>query len=267
MRRRRLLVVLAAVGVLLGSLLAPTNEPPAAAHNSPWGWWACTQRAKLANGPLKIGHANLPVDGSGDGVSNSFRNRLADATSRLNSALLANTPYSYGAVYVGQVPYYPGTAAHVVVRYESLEEGVLGRANVSPSCATVHGTRVDLANAISVQIAIRSDWFTQADSRRALWESCPASGYSPAYTCSKVFDFGSVMLHELGHAVGLAHPRQTDQHVNGTAPSTVMALADCAVVLDQATMCQAQDSAGSNQYRSHRRTFHSWDLQSIDAGY
>ena len=206
------------------------------------------------------------MDGTGDGVSNSFRGRLADATARLNGAIVAHTPYSNGAIYVGQVPYYPGGAAHVVVRYESLEAGLLGRANMSPSCTDVHGTRVDLANAISIQIAVRSDWFTQADDRRALWESCPNSSYSPVYTCSKVFDFGSVIMHELGHAVGLAHPRQTDDHVHGYNPGPVMTLADCGIVLDQATMCQAQDSSGSNQYRTHRRTFHSWDTASIDGG-
>jgi hypothetical protein len=59
----------------------------------------------------------------------------------------------------------------------------------------------------------------------------------------------------------------TDDHVYGYDPGPVMALAECAVVLDQATMCQAGDSAGANHYRSHRRTFHASDYASIDAGY
>ena len=264
----RCVAFLGALALAVAVLLVPLPSiDQASAHSEPYGWWACTQRDKLQNGPLKIGHSNLPVNGTGDGVLNSFCNRLADDTARLNTALLANTPYSYGATYVGQVPFNPGGAAHVVVTYGTLGPGVLGFTDAGPCSNSVHGTRVDLAQAIRITIAIRSDWFTQDDSRRALWESCPTSGYSPAYTCSKIYDFASVMLHELGHSVGLAHPSQTDDHIYGHHPASVMTLADCAVVLDQATMCQAQDSAGSNAYRTHRRTFHNWDLLSIDAGY
>lgn len=132
---------------------------------------------------------------------------------------------------------------------------------------SVHGTKVNFSNVITVDLAIRSDWFTQDNSRRALWEGCPSRGYTPTYTCSKVQDAGSVMLHEFGHAIGLAHPRQTDIHIYGVAPNQVMSIAKCGVVLDQATMCQASDAPGGGQYRTHRRTLDTWDTSSIAASF
>lgn len=113
---------------------------------------------------------------------------------------------------------------------------------------------------VYIDIAVRSDWFTQDNSRRAYWEGCPSRGYVPAYTCSKTMDAGSVMLHELGHSIGLAHPSQTDAHVGGG--STAFSIAKCGVVNDQATMCQAANS-GSPQYRTHRRTLDTWDTTSL----
>jgi hypothetical protein len=243
--------------------------PGADAHDVKYGYWACTQQSKLASGALTVGWDNLPGDGSGDGVVNSFRDRLADATSALSTALKSRNPWGSGLTYVGQVSSNPRYWPNIVFRYTSLEPGALGRTNVSPSGCdnSVHGSIVNLAESISVDLAVRSDWFTQDNSRRALWEACPSNGYVPAYTCSKEHDAGSVILHELGHGIGLAHPRQTDQHIYGYAPNQVMALAKCGVVLDQATMCQAGDAAGGGRYRTHRRTLHSWDTSSIAAAY
>lgn len=114
---------------------------------------------------------------------------------------------------------------------------------------------------VSVQINTRPDWFSQDDSRRAYWESC--TGFS-GYTCSKRQDVGSVMLHELGHTIGLAHPSHVASSGHG---GNAMTLAKCAVVKDQATICQGHDAAGSGVHRTHRRTLDGWDITSIQYHY
>lgn len=163
---------------------------------------------------------------------------LSDAVLAWNGPILSSGGQPHGMTYVGET--YPGNTAQVLVMVRSLDAGQLGLTIISPSsCEAVHGTKVNMGIPVVVHLATRNDWFTQDNSRRSLWEGCPGSGYSPTYTCSKTQDVGSTITHELGHVLGLAHPRQTDQHVNGTAPSTVMSLAKCAVANDQATMCQA----------------------------
>ena len=238
-------------------------------HTSgPYGYWGCTQRAKTTVSPLRVGFltGDLPVDGSGDGVINSFTARLADATSRLNSAIKNSGGQPHGASYVGLAT--NSSALAIRVRVEALPSGALGQAAVSPaSCTVVHGSKVNLASLTVISLATRSDWFTQDDSRRALWESCPSNGYLPTYTCSKVYDVGSVITHELGHAIGLAHPSQTQAHVSLSGVVNVMALAKCSVVLDQATMCQSADATGGGVYRSHRRTFDAWDTSSVSRAF
>lgn len=240
----------------------------AEAHVDPYGYWGCTQRTKTSISPLRVGFlpGDLPVNGNGDGVINSFTARLSDATSRLNAAMTNQGGQPYGASYVGLVP--NSWALAVRVRSEVLPSGALGLATVNPSsCTVVHGAKVNLASLTVVSLATRSDWFVQDDFRRVLWESCPTSGYLPTYTCSKVYDAGSVMLHELGHAIGLAHPSQTQTHVSLSGVVDVMALAKCSVVLDQATMCQSGDAPGGGAYRSHRRTLDAWDTTSVSRAF
>ncbi|GAB3129195.1 hypothetical protein GCM10027056_30710 [Glaciibacter psychrotolerans] len=221
-------------------------------------------RSQTAKSSITVGFntGDLPANGAGDGVTNSFKNRLSDAVLAWNGPILSSGGQPHGMTYVGET--YPGNTAQVLVMVRSLDAGQLGLTIISPSsCEAVHGTKVNMGIPVVVHLATRNDWFTQDNSRRSLWEGCPGSGYSPTYTCSKTQDVGSTITHELGHVLGLAHPRQTDQHVNGTAPSTVMSLAKCAVANDQATMCQAGDAAGSGIYRTHRRTLDNWDLNSL----
>lgn len=80
-----------------------TIMPSASAHNDPYGNWGCTQRAKTASSPLKIGFlpGDLPADGTGDGVSNSFKNRLSDATAVISATVTGPGAQPYGASYMG----------------------------------------------------------------------------------------------------------------------------------------------------------------------
>lgn len=249
------------VGAVIGMLVVVLSAvgQPAEAHDLPYGYWQCTQATKLASAPVRVGFTNLPVDGTGDGVKNSFRDRGAVATGHLSTVLAANNPTGRGLKWVGQVT--SSNTAHIAFRTStSLPPGALALTGAA-GCTTMHAPiKTAFPGSVYIDIAVRSDWFTQDDSRRAYWELCPDRDYAPAYTCSKTIDAGSVMLHELGHAIGLAHPSQTDAHLGGG--TTAFTIAKCGVVNDQATMCQAADS-GAPQYRTHRRTLEFWDTTSL----
>ncbi|QKJ18957.1 hypothetical protein [Microbacterium hominis] len=72
------------------------------------------------------------------------------------------------------------------------------------------------------------------------------------------------MLHELGHAIGLSHPRQVTEEGHG---ADAMAAGDCYLTLDQATMCQARVLGSGGIYRTHRQILHSYDFTSISYQY
>ena len=237
----------------------------AEAHDIRYGYWNCDQASKLVNGPVRAGYlSELPVDGYGDNATNSFRDRARDAIGRMSSALAAESPSGNGLQWVGQVS--STNTAHIAFRYRSLPEGsnTVGITRVPASCTVVHGTQSAMPGTVYIDLNVRTDWFTQGDNRRAWWEGCPSRATDASYTCTKRLDAGSVMTHEVGHAIGLAHPRQVDAHI-GSGNNT-LTLADCSDPFDQATMCQAGDASPSF-YRTHRRTLHIWDVTSIAFAY
>ena len=258
-RTRRLLSAIVGLSLVLTVFDNGPKVDQAGAHTFEYGFWNCWQQSTLNAGDIRVGHTNLPVDGWGDGVKNSFVDRAIDATNRVGTALAARNPSGNGMTWIGT-----NTGRHIVFSVEQLGVGVLGEARVGAGCTSVHGSKVPMPVTVGIALATRSDWFAQDDSRRLYWEACPGSSYSSGYTCSKTVDVGSTMIHELGHAIGLAHPRQVvnDGHGSGT-----LLAADCFVTLDQATMCQAGDLPGGGKYRSHRRTLHAWDLSSIGFHY
>lgn len=234
----------------------------AVAHESPYGLFQCSQESKLAVDHVRVGFISPPADGWGDGVINSFYGRAIDATTRMSSALDIASPTPHFLNWIGVIS--PSNTAAIAFRISELDAygtGVLGRVNMSSTCLTMHGTpTVAFPGSVYIDIDIRSDWFTQEDSRRALWEGCTSTS---TYTCSKMWDAGGVMLHELGHAVGIAHPQHTDQHRDSYATPKAVDLATCANALDQATMC----AFVSGDHRSHWRTLHSWDNSSLSYRY
>lgn len=152
------------------------------------------------------------------------------------------------------------TGANITARYEGVAgaDGItfIDGVNISQTGqCPVHGTVGDSIFSAQIYVAPRSDFFTQGSDRRALWEACPTQG-GPAYTCSKQYDFGSVMIHELGHAIGFLHHPETVQMHDGS--SGAVNLAKCANPLDQATMCAVLDD-----HRTHFRTLDAWDVESL----
>jgi hypothetical protein len=113
-----------------------------------------------------------------------------------------------------------------------------------------------------ILIASRPDWFTQPDTMRATWERCGSDlGFSidvsHLFLCTKLFDFGSVVAHELGHVLGLHHPDQIEPLAPG-ASNDARCTPPWANALSQATMCRT-----TYTYRSAGRTLDLWDLDTI----
>jgi hypothetical protein len=273
MKQRRLkhaTVMTLAIAALSVGLFSTAQPTPVEAHTIPYGYFQCSQESKLALGHVRVGFVSPPADGSGDGVVNSFVGRAVNAASRMSTALAAASPSGHVLSWVGTISSAnPAAIAFRVSELDSFGTSVLGYVAMSATCSTMHGTpTVAFPGTLYADVDVRSTWFTQDDSRRALWESCPANGYSPAYTCSKEYDVGGVMLHELGHALGLGHPEHTDIHQfpGGNIPigSTIAGqIAKCSVANDQATMCAFL----SGRYRSHWRTLDSWDTTSLSYRY
>ena len=205
----------------------------------------------------------FPVNGTGDGVTNSFTDRIGYGISQWNSKM------AYG----GMISY-TGLSDDVRLRYGTTttqDFGVttwfLDRSGTGASCS-VHGGSVQQLQYVIVDIRSRSDWFTQDNTRRAYWEGCPAG---TSYTCSKWFDFGSTITHELGHTLGLMHPQEVDIHNGESASNGTQALhAHCNSTTiydgsDDSTICPAGGAASTSEtrYESSRRTLSAYDVAAL----
>lgn len=265
-----------AVLFLIAAVSAPIPLVPsrAQAHNNRYGWTDChwAWREVLQNPNIRVrDNGSFPPDTIRDGVMNSFDERIDVALGEWNKAL-ANTGLGLGTRYqrVGSSEF-----AHVTLEYENLPLpadvlAVTSHTNHTSADCPTHGTSDDRISSAKIEFDVRGDWFTQRHDRRALWEACPTNNFQPAYTCSKTVDFGAVATHELGHIFILDHPDRVDCHIDDTNfPNCnhrfVWNLADCknpANGLDQATMCPQE-----HIYRTERRTYHAWDLESLKQHY
>lgn len=244
------LAMLLALSATAGSIMV---APPAAAHDGSdiWAWYDCTwttrERLNQAVVVRNDGSFPAPVQNP-SGVTNSFRDRMVDASDRWTVNMQLNGIST-------TLRYFDGTGSlDILLEYRDLGANALGRTGWtfrSGSGCDLHGTSdADLLRS-TVTVAFRSDWFTQDDSRRAGWEGCSLDSYS----CSKHMDFGSLITHELGHAIGSAHSQDADGHNRNGSSS---AEAQCSDSRLYATMC-----SGLVAHTSAKRTLHHYDIETL----
>lgn len=241
------MVVLPLVIALVTSSALPSD---ASAHDG-FGWTQCNLFWKEASQTpnISIQREGFPANGSGDGVINSFTDRMFDAVNRWNSPM-ANAGLRSRLVWTS-------SGAFIRARYGFNLSSGLGETwlnGTQPGCFPHSSGSYSIFSA-EIRIATRSDWFTQDDSRRGLWEACVPDS---SYTCSKRWDFGGVFMHELGHIWHLAHPQTVDGHVSVDPRYTVNARAANCDTTTQATMCGTRII-----YRSEARTLEAWDRSSF----
>lgn len=106
-------------------------------------------------------------------------------------------------------------------------------------------------------------YFVQGWDQRSWWEStCPSQPHTKQYSCRKDVDFGGIMTHELGHALGfILHPNRVDLHTGSTTDAAAR-FASCFgygfTGYTQATMCPLRV-----RYRSESRTLEYYDSASF----
>lgn len=250
-------------GVVLSVCFIAPSQPVFAANNT-HAWFPCSWSTKLWSGAVRVGYVSPPADSwskdtpSSPSVKNSFFDRAKDATVRWNPYLSAASSSGYGLQWVGTIS--SSNTAQVAFRAPSPTVSYMGGYANLPSYCFSGGMnpsyRTQLSGSVYIDIFQYSLWFSQDDSRRAFWESCNPQGVpaSTHYTCSKQWDVGSVMTHELGHVLGVRHPENSSGYNRVSA-------ANCLSSVDQATMCSG-DWHGA-YYRTMQRTPHAWDSASL----
>ena len=250
-------------------------SPPAVAHNDV-PWTGCSYAWLLnAGGNIQVRvdpNAPFPPNGTGDGVLNSFTNRITFGVSQLNAGLLAAGQVGGAGMAAA------GISEHARIAYRAVptsfgQTTIRRRNNNAKLCTAPQHVVQGFQNGLTiVEINLRNDWFTQENDRRALWEACTPT--STTYTCSKWFDFGSTLTHELMHGLTLRHPEDVDAHTGQANNGPEANQARCSSTAtwagqDDATSCPSTgDSANSeSRYRSARRSLGGYDNQSIDVQY
>ncbi len=159
------------------ALLATAVPASVFASDLDYSWSSCNwAEAEASGGTLTWSYDSfhpMPVDGWGDGVKNSFTDRVLDAVGRWNSAL-AGTPTNLHLVKV------TSQASDIFIRYmlppvnTPFGQTVFYGFGGEMGCViTAPGD--DDSNWVYIYINPRGDWFTQDDTRRALWETASST--------------------------------------------------------------------------------------------
>ncbi|HET7685910.1 MAG TPA: hypothetical protein VF062_00975 [Candidatus Limnocylindrales bacterium] len=246
---------------LLAAVYASSFSQPALATGGSYAWGSCNWENTnyLPDGDIELRAHSYPGDGWGDGVKNSFNDRITAAINRMDGYLSQAgyvIPYAFYRIPDGAV------GEDILVQQANLLPHWWGLSSTYSlngwSACRMHDAADEPVIWSKVETAFYDHWFTQDDSRRSLWESCQANNFLPIYTCNKKQDFESILMHEFGHALQLWHPQWVDAHQPGLSPDAA-AIAACSSPTDRATMCENV----AQEYRSSGRTLHAWDRESL----
>ncbi len=210
-----------------------------------------------ATNPLRVAQSTaypFPGDSTApdNGAPQSFRRRINDATARWSAAYSnASVPKTLKKVGDGATNEIlfqytnPGGGNLAATYYRRTQDSQVGGAD---RCV-LRGSGKHTLLKIQIRVQPRNDWFTQDDPYRAAWEGC-GSNFN-GYTCSKRHDFGGMVMHEIGHGLGLKH---TEDSATGLGcPQTNKAGTPA-----QPTMCALQ-----TEHRTEKRTLEFWDADTL----
>lgn len=117
-----------------------------------------------------------------------------------------------------------------------------------------------------VRMSLRDDWFTGPDSATGVWQMCGDPNFQPpsASVCEDSVDFGTTIVHELGHTLAVYHPQTLDaiDRVPPEEPGSATSWAACGQVTKnfdaQSSMCD-----GQTLYDADGRSLETWDVESV----
>lgn len=267
------------IALLVLAAVALSLAPTAAAHpgDNAYSWTGCSW-VWLENSGIPIvarqdANFQFPATVVRDGVVNSFRDRMVDSADEWTRSAIQPRGIRHNLRYFDGV----NEARQVNLRYRSSVFGGEAYATtmIDTTGCDVHGFGRARINRVTIDVYPRTDWFTQDNSRRTYWEQqCPGGTGTP-YTCGKVYDFGSTIMHEFGHVFRITHPDAVDAaHGEGCCDGPDNDRARCwnhrnHGAAAQATMCYADEpgAQSENRWRTERRTLDFYDSESLARHY
>lgn len=117
-----------------------------------------------------------------------------------------------------------------------------------------------------VRISPRNDWYTGTETELGMWEMCADPMFQPSTpaACEDSVDFGTTIVHELGHGLAVYHPQTLDliDGIDKNSPDSATNQAACGeVTMDfdaQSTMCD-----GQTLYDADGRSLETWDVETV----
>ena len=160
-------VIALAMAAVVGALFAPARV--AAAEIYTWSScnWSLVEHGSLPDYTYRS--HNMPADGWGDGVKNSFVDRIADSVSRWNAALAS-------AGRTGRLVPATTSDERISIYYQTISGVARGitaiNLDLSPEfCVLNDGSGSDPVFSAQIYVTVLPYWFTQDDSRRSYWET------------------------------------------------------------------------------------------------